>query len=160
MHSPLPFKNPQFCNTEMTTDSIWVHLLPILFYSRFLKITLFTFGCAEAPILWPPDVKNWLIGKDHDAGKDWRQEEKGMAEDEMVEWHHQFDTHEFQQAPRVGGQGSLTCCSPWGRKESDTTEWLNWTVQITMKEYKIVWSLLSTKLTLIGKARLSMKQSE
>ena len=77
---------------------------------------------AETPILWPPD-KKWLIGKDPDAGKDWRQEEKGTTEDEMVGWHHQFDEHELQQAPRVGdGQGSLACCSPWGCKELDMTE--------------------------------------
>ena len=83
---------------------------------------------AEAPIIWPPDVENWLIGKDPDSGKDWRQEEKGMTEDEMVGWHHQLDGHEFGQALGVGdGQGSLACCSPWGRKELDTTEWLNWT---------------------------------
>ena len=83
---------------------------------------------AETPILWPPNVKNWLIGKDPDAGKDWRQEEKGTTEDEMVEWHHPLDGHEFDQARRVGnGQGSLVCYSPWGHKESDTTEQLNWT---------------------------------
>ena len=82
---------------------------------------------AEAPILWPPDVKNWLTGKDPDAGKDWRQEEKGTTEDNMVEWHHQLDGHEFEQAPGVGdGQRSLACCSPWGRKESDIAEQLNW----------------------------------
>jgi len=82
---------------------------------------------AEAPILWPPDEKNWLIGKDPDAGKDWRQEEKGMTEDEMVGWHHWLEGHEFEQAPGVGdGQGSLACCSPWGCKELDMTEWLNW----------------------------------
>ena len=84
---------------------------------------------AVALILWPPDVKNWLIWKDPEAGKDWRQEEKGTMEDEMVEWHHWLHAHEFEQAPGVGdGQGSLMCCSPWGHKESDTTEWLNWTV--------------------------------
>ena len=81
---------------------------------------------AEAPILWPPDVKSWLIGKDPDVGKDWRQEEKGTTEDEMVGWHHRLDGHEFEQAPGVGdGQGSLVCCSPWDCKESDTTERLN-----------------------------------
>ena len=70
---------------------------------------------AETPILWPPDAKNWLIGKDPDAGKDWRQEEKGTTEDEMVGWHHWLDGHEFEEAPGVGdGQGSLACCSPWG----------------------------------------------
>ena len=82
---------------------------------------------AEAPILWPPDVKNWLIGEDYDAGKDWRQE-KGMTEDEMVGWHHRLNRHEFEQALGVGdGQGSLMSCNPWGHKELDTTEWLNWT---------------------------------
>ena len=69
---------------------------------------------AEAPILWPPDVKNRLLGEDPDAGQDWRQEEKGMTEDEMVGWHHWFDGHGFEQSPGVGdGQGSLVCCSPW-----------------------------------------------
>jgi len=87
-----------------------------------------TDAAAETPILWPPDVKNWLNGKDPEAGKDWRQEEKGTIEDEMVGWHHWLNGHEFEQAPEVGdGQGSLACCSPWGCKELDTTEWLNWT---------------------------------
>ena len=82
---------------------------------------------AEAPILWPPNVKNGFIGKDPDAGKDWRREEKGTTEDEMVAWHHQLKGHEFEQAPGVGdGQGNLVCCSPWGHKELDTTEWMNW----------------------------------
>ena len=71
---------------------------------------------AETPILWPPDTKSWLIWKDPDAGKDWRQEKKGMTKNEMVGRHHQLN--EFEQAPRVGdGQGNLTCCSPRGRKE-------------------------------------------
>ena len=83
---------------------------------------------AEIPILWPSDGKNWLIGKDPDAGKDWRQEEKGTTEDDMFGWHHRLNEHEFEQAPGVGdGQGSLACCSPWGCKESDMTERLNWT---------------------------------
>ena len=82
---------------------------------------------AEAPILWPPDAKNWLIRKDPDAGKDWRQEEKGMTEDEMVGWHHRLNRHEFEQTLGDGeGQGSLECCTPWGHKDSDMTEWLNW----------------------------------
>ena len=82
---------------------------------------------AEAPILWPPDEKSWLIEKDPDAGKDWRQEEKGATEDEMVGWHHQLNGHEFEQALGVGdGQGSLVCCSPWGRKELDMNGGLNW----------------------------------
>ena len=79
---------------------------------------------AEAPILWPPDAKNWLIWKDPDAGKDWRQEKKGTTEDKMVGWHHWLNGHEFEQALGVGdGQGGLACCSPWGSKESDTTKW-------------------------------------
>ena len=82
---------------------------------------------AEVPKLWPPDVKNWLIGKDPDAGRDWGQEENGTTEDEMVGCHHQLDGHEFVQASGVGdGQGSLACCSSWGLKELDTTEQLNW----------------------------------
>ena len=82
---------------------------------------------AETPVLWPPDAKNWVIGKDPDAGKDWGQEEKGTTEDEMVGWHHQLNGHEFEQTPAVGdGQESLVCCSLWDRKESDMTDWLNW----------------------------------
>ena len=89
---------------------------------------------AEAPILWPCDAKNWLIGKDSDAGRDWGQEEKGTTEDEMAAWHHQLDGREFEWTPGVGvGQGGLVCCYSWGCKESDTTE-LNWievsTIQI------------------------------
>ena len=81
---------------------------------------------AETPILWTPDETSRLIRKDPDAGKDWRREEKGMTEDEMVGWNHRFNGHEFEQAPGVGdGQGGLPCCSPWGRKELDMTEWLN-----------------------------------
>ena len=77
---------------------------------------------AEAPILWPPDAKSQLTGKDPDAGKDWRQEEKGMTEDEMVGWHHRLNGHEFEQTLEDSeGQGSLVCCSPWGGKELDTT---------------------------------------
>ena len=81
---------------------------------------------GEAPILWPADVKNWLIGEDPDGRKDWRQEEKGMTEDGMVGWHHWLYGHELEQAPGFGdGQGSLACCSPWGHKESDMTGRLN-----------------------------------
>ena len=80
---------------------------------------------AETPILCPPDVKSWLR-KDLDAVKDWRQEEKGVTEDEMVAWHHWFNGHEFEQAPGDDeGQEGLACCSPWGCKELDTTEGLN-----------------------------------
>ena len=87
---------------------------------------------AETPILWPPDVKRRLIRKDPDAGKDWRQEEKGVTEDEMVGWHLQLNGHEFEQT--LGGsegQGSLAWCSPWVCKELDTTEQLNWTELIS-----------------------------
>ena len=83
---------------------------------------------VEAPKLWPPDVKGWLIGKDPDAGKDWRQEEKGTTEDEMAGWHHWLDGHESGWTLGVGaGQGGLACCDSWGCKELDTTERLNWT---------------------------------
>ena len=86
-----------------------------------------TDAIAETPIIWPLDVKNWLIGKDPDAGKDWRQEEKGMTEDEVAGRHHRLDRNESEQALGVGDrQGSLVCCSPWGYKDLDTTE-LNWT---------------------------------
>ena len=83
---------------------------------------------AETPILWPPHAKSWLIGKDSDAGRHWRQEEKGMTEDEMAGWHHRLYGHEFEWTPGFGdGQGGLACCNSWGCKESDTTERLNWT---------------------------------
>ena len=91
---------------------------------------------AETPVLWPPDGKSWLIRKDPDAGKNWRQKEKGKTEDEMVGCHHQLNGHEFEQALEVDdGQGGLACCSPWGRKESDTTEQLNWTEEVLPKSH-------------------------
>ena len=110
----------------------WRRLLRVPWTARrsnqcFLKeispeYSLRTDAEAETPILWPPDVKNWLMWKDPDTGKDWRHE-KGTTEDETAGWHHQLDRQEFEQALGVGdGQGSLVCCSPWGRKESDTTE--------------------------------------
>ena len=83
---------------------------------------------AEAPVLWPLHAKSWLIGKDSDAGRDWGQEEKGTTEDEMAGWHHRLDGCESEWTPGDGdGQGGLACCDSWGREESDTTEWLNWT---------------------------------
>ena len=89
---------------------------------------------AETPVLWPPHATNWLIGKDSDAGRNWGQEEKGATEDEMGGWHHRLNGHEFERTPGVGdGQGGLACCDSWGCKESDTTEWLNWTEDF-MKE--------------------------
>ena len=102
---------------------------------------------AQSPTLWPPDVKNWLNGKDPDAGKDWRQEEKRTIEDEMVGWHQWLDGHEFEQALGVGdGQGSLACCSPWGCKELDTAEWLNWSVY-TVNSMTVSWLGLGTFIT-------------
>ena len=83
---------------------------------------------AETPVLWPPHVKSWLTGEDFDAGRDWRQEEKGTTEDEMAGWHHGLDGRESEWTPGVGdGQGGLACCDSWGRKELDTTEQLNCT---------------------------------
>ena len=83
---------------------------------------------TETPILWPPDVKSWLIWKDPDAGKDWGQEAKGTTDDEMVGWHHRLNGHRFGWTPGVGdGQGGLACCGSWRHKESDKTEHLNWT---------------------------------
>ena len=101
-----------------------------MFFCCFLSILISslirTDAEAEAPVLWPPDVKSRLIRKDPDAEKDGRQEEKWMTEDEMVGWHHWLNGHEFKQAPGGGeGQGSLAGCSPWGHKESDMTKWLN-----------------------------------
>ena len=83
---------------------------------------------AETPVLWPPHAKSGLIGKDSDAGRDWRQEEKGTTEDEMTGWPHWLDGRESEWTQRVGdGQGGLVCCDSWGHKESDTTGRLNWT---------------------------------
>ena len=83
---------------------------------------------AEAPVLWPPHAKSWLIGKDSDAGRDWGPEEKGTTEDEMAGWHHWLEGRESEWTLGDGdGQGGLACCNSWCRKESDTTERLNWT---------------------------------
>ena len=91
---------------------------------------------AEAPILWPPDAKSWFIGEDPDAGKNWRQEEKGTTEDEMVGWHHWFNGHELEQTLGDSeGQGSLACCSPWGRRVryhwATEQPLQHWSLQIT-----------------------------
>ena len=106
---------------------------------------------AEALILWLPDAKRWLIGKDSDAGKDRRQEEKGTTKDEMIGWHHWLDARESEWTLGVGdGQGGLACCDSWDHKESDTTEWLNWTelnhtyphllhVGLTIYKYKAIY---------------------
>ena len=100
---------------------------------------------AETPILWPPHVKNWLIGKDPDARRDWGQEEKGTTEDKMAEWHHWLDAHEFEWTLGVGdGQGGLACCDSWGLKESDTSERLNWTeLKFEVKLYNLSVDLQS-----------------
>ena len=95
---------------------------------------------AETLILWPPHVKSWLIGKDSDAGRDWGQEEKGTTEDEMAGWHHWLNGQEFGWTPGVcDGQGGLVCCDSWGRKESDTTERLNWTE--LKVQLNLTWSM-------------------
>ena len=92
---------------------------------------------AEILILWPPDSKSWLIGKDPDAGKDWMQEEKGTTEDEMVGWHHRLNGHEFGWTQWVGdGPGGLVCCGSWGCNDSDTAEWLNWTELHILQDQK------------------------
>ena len=90
---------------------------------------------AETSVLWPPDVKNWLTGKDADAGKNWKREEKGITEDEMVGWHHWLDGHEFEWTPGVGdGQGSLACYSPWGCRVGH-----NWATELNCTEHYLPW---------------------
>ena len=86
------------------------------------------YNCQDMEATWPPHAKSWVIGKDPDAGRDWRQEEKGMTEHEMAGWHHRLDGHEFEWTPGdCDGQGGLACWDSWGRKKSDMTEQLNWT---------------------------------
>ena len=138
LESPLDCKEVQLVHPK--GDQSWV------FFGR-------TDAKAETPILWPPHVMSWLTGKDPDAAKDWRQEKKGMTEDEMVGWHHRLNGCEFEQTPGVGdGQGSLVCCSPWGLKESDTTQQLNWT--------KSPWNLKTSSFVrfLRGNCGLSINQ--
>ena len=103
---------------------------------------------ADTPILWPPDAKSWLIWKDPDAGKDWGQEENGTTEDEMVGWHHRLNGHGFGWTLGVGdGQGGLACCGSWDHKESDTTEWLNW----TELNWNLIWiNFLVNSLHILG----------
>ena len=120
LESPLDCKEIQ--PVHLKGDQSWV------FFGR-------TDPEAETPILWPPHGKSWLTGKDSDAGRGWGQEEKGITEDEMAGCHHRLDGREFGWSPRVGDeQGSLECCNSWGRKESDTTERLNWTKDTVFKE--------------------------
>ena len=116
------FITSQFWRLEVQKQDVGWAVLPLKPLGKDIPLPLPADAKAEAPILWPPDVKSWLIGKDPDAGKDWGQEEKGATEDDMVGWHHQLDGHAFEQTPWDSeGQGSLACCSPWGGKELDTT---------------------------------------
>ena len=113
LESPLDCKEIQLVHSK--GDQSWV------FFGR-------NDAKAETPVLWPPHAKNWLIGKDSDAGRDCGQEEKGTTEDEMAGWHHRLDGRESEWTPGVGdGQGGLACWDSWGRKELDTPERLNWT---------------------------------
>ena len=108
---------------------------------------------AETPVLWPPHVKSWLIGKDPDAERDWGQEEKGTTEDEMAGWHPWLDGHEFEWTLGVGdGQGDLACCDSWGHKESDRTEQLNWTELLSQtypKYYHFTYNLYKTYFEIV-----------
>ena len=99
---------------------------------------------AETPVLWPPHLKSWLIGKDSDAGWDWGQDKNWTTEDEMAGWHHWIDGYEFEWTLGVGeGQGGLVCCNSWGRKESDTTEQLNWTEHVRFEmQFNATWNFL------------------
>ena len=103
---------------------------------------------AEAAILWSPDAKRWLIGKDPDAGKDWGLEAKGVREDELLGWHHWLNGHELVQTPgKSEGQGILACCSLWGHKELDMTEQLN-NIDMTDSKFSLQLNpaLLASKL--------------
>ena len=124
LESPLEYKEVQPVHPE--GDESWV------FIGR-------TDVEAETPVFWPLDAKSWLIWKDPNAGEDWRHE-KGTTEDEMIGWYHQLYGHGFGWTPGVSdGQGGLVCCSSWVRKESDTTEQLNWTVLICTQVLNSIW---------------------
>ena len=113
LESPLNCKETQLVHSK--GDQSWVFIGS-------------TDAKAETPVFWLPHGKSWLIGKDSDVGRDWRQEEMGTTEDQMAGWHHRLDGREFEWMPGVGdGQGGLACCNSWSLKESDTTERLNWT---------------------------------
>ena len=127
LESPLDCKEIQPVHSE--GDQSWV------FIGR-------TDAEAESPMFWPPLAKSWLTGKDPDAGRDWGQEEKGMTEDEMAGWHHGVDGHKFGWTLGVGdGQGGLACWDSWGRKESDTTQRLNWTELNDFKRLFLTFNL-------------------
>ena len=124
LESPLDCKEIQLVHSK--GDQSWV------FFGR-------NDAKAETPVLWPPHVKSWLIGKDPNSRRDWRQEEKGTTEDEMAGWYHWLDGCEFVWTLVVAdGQGSLACCDSWGPKESDTTERLNWT-ELKPNTIVIMW---------------------
>ena len=127
LESPLDCKEIQPVHSE--GDQPWD------FFGRNAK--------AETPVLWPPHVKSWFIRKDSDAGRDWGQEEKGTTEDEITGWHHWLDGHKFEWTLGVGdGQGGLACCDSWSRKESDTTERLNWTELMNLGYYLFFYKVL------------------
>ena len=111
---------------------------------------------TETPILWSPDLKSWLFGKDPAAGKDWGREEKRTMADEMAGWHCRLGGHDFGWTPGVGdGQKSLVCGGSWGHKELDMTEWLNWTELNWKKNLQVDWMLLLKILPILG-ARLQI----
>ena len=119
---------------------------------------------AETPVLWPPQEKSWLIGKDSGDGKDWGQKEKGMIEDEIVGWQHWLDGCELEWTPGVGdGQGNLACCNSCGRKEWDMTEQLNWTERIYTESRKLYWRIYlqgSSGKTAIENGLLDLERGE
>ena len=114
---------------------------------------------AKVPILWFPDAKSRLIGKDPDSGKDWGQEEKGATKHDLVGWYHPLDEHEFEQTPGNGeGQGSLVCCSPWGPKEPDTTEGLTHTHTQAVSIFYLNFKLMQSCLFYINLYQIVYKQ--
>ena len=126
----------ELCVGEDSWESLGLQGDPTCPFWRSSTLGFFgrTDSKAEAPVLWTPHVKSWLIGKDSDAGRDWGQEEKGTTQDEMAGWHHRLDERESEWTPGDGdAQGGLACCDSWGCKELDTTEQLNWT------ELKNIW---------------------
>ena len=122
LESPLDSKEFQPVHPKGDKSWVFIGLMNSPYYS-----IIRTDAEAETPILWPPDAKSWLIGKDSAAGREWGQEEKGMTEDEMAGWHHWLNWHESQWSLGVGdGQEGLVCGDSWGHKELDTTERLIW----------------------------------
>ena len=110
---------------------------------------------AETPVLWPPHVKSWLIGKDSDAGRDWGQEEKGTTEDKMAGWHHWLEWCESEWTPGVGdGQGGLAFCDSWAHKESNTTVWLIWSDLSVASSLQMVTAAMKWKVAYSLKEKL------